>query len=80
MGKLVGDHQIIGYKSPIDGTGYSEGDTRLIGQGVPPADPAFARQHPGAGRLELQRQLVDVADVDPDHRPPESAWIPKASS
>lgn len=49
----------LGWKSPYDGEVYEQTDPRLSGQGNPPACPNFARENPGAGRLQLERVVID---------------------
>lgn len=66
-----------GHVSQVDGTTYGPvgADRRLAGLGRPPADPAFQARYPGAGRLIMEQRIVTVADIDEQHRPPESDWV-----
>ena len=68
-------HLVPGFRG-MDGTVYADPDERLLGMGNPPACPAYCAARPGSGHLRMTRELVTVAEIDPDHRPDPSTWIP----
>ena len=74
MAKDPALHQTVGYKD-LDGNAYQLADQRLAGMGNPPADPAFARDNPGMGRLVMEKKLVEVEEIAEEHRPAEEKWI-----
>lgn len=67
-------HIIPGHRSAYDASVYHDRDTRLVGYGAPPSDPAYQRDNPGGGRLEMSLEMVKVEDVPATYRPEESRW------
>ncbi len=53
--------------SGLDATEYELNDSRLVGYGNPPSDPAWQRDNPGKGQVQLRQIVIPEAtpSLDP---------------